>query len=90
MRYPFMADDYRKCPYCWKSNVFPINKFGDKANNLFYPIYKFKCPDCGREFKIKWIKDKEGNLNPTCCGEDEIENVKDIMVSFSKQQRRKI
>ena len=48
----------RTCSACgsYNSLVF-IDSRGREVSNPIYPIVKFKCKKCGREFYIKWIPD---------------------------------
>ena len=90
-QYPFYFEDFRICIHCGSDNVRPIDKFNRPTNkNFIYPITKFRCMDCDREYYIKWVKNSEGKTIPVCCGESDLDKVAKNIINISNNQRRKI
>lgn len=89
MRYPIFFYNYHICIKCGSHNVVPIDKFGRESKSMIYPISKMRCKRCGTEYIVKWIT-KDGKRIPVCTGDDELHNIEDNIVEYSKAQKRKI
>ena len=89
--YPFYFEDFRTCIHCGSNEVRPIDKFNRPTNkNFIYPITKFRCMKCDREYYIKWVKNSEGKTIPVCCGESEIDRIAKNIIEISTTQRREL
>jgi hypothetical protein len=89
--YPFYFEDFRKCIHCGGNNVRPIDKFNRPTNkNFIYPITKFRCMDCNREYYIKCVENSEGETVPVCCGESDVDRVVDNIIDISPRKRKNI
>ena len=86
--YPFLYEDYRICLHCGSKSVHPINEYNKVSDNMIYPIVKFKCSKCNTEFYIKWIRNSNNELVPTCCGKESLLDVIDNIIEFSKENKR--
>lgn len=89
--YPFYFEDFRICIHCGSHDVRPVDKFNKPLKddkNFIYPITKFRCMSCNREYYIKWVKNSEGKTIPVCCGESEIKRIAKKIINVSTSQRR--
>ena len=89
--YPLYFEDFRKCIHCGGNNVRPIDKFNRPTNkNFIYPITKFRCMDCNREYYIKWVENSEGKIIPVCCGESDLDKVVENIININTKGRKNI
>lgn len=91
--YPVYFEDFRICIHCGSHDVRPIDKFNRPINdkkNFIYPIYKFRCMSCDREYHVQWVKSSEGKIIPVCCGKSDIIRTAKNIIELSNKQRRDI
>ena len=71
MEYPIYFEDYHRCIKCGAPKIVPINQYGNEQKFFIYPITHMVCNNCGAEYFVKWIHDKNGKVIPICCSDDE-------------------
>ena len=90
MKYPIYFYDYRICIHCGSNKVVPINKYGKVQKVMIYPITHMMCNECKTQYFIKWIENEEGDIVPTCCGDNEKQKIIEEISSFAKNTRREL
>lgn len=66
VKYPIYFDRLNICLHCGTTgSLVMMDKFDKEAREEIYPFDYIRCKKCGREFSIKWEKDKDtGKMYP--------------------------
>lgn len=79
------------CVHCGATDTL---RFKDKFNNItknpVYSVNNMICTKCGREYSIKWERESDEKMIPTCCSDNLILEFEQDIIKFSLEHKRKL